>query len=192
MKKTCPKCKLLKKSSEFGSHVYCKLCAKAYICEWRRKNPEKAKAIDKKYREGNREVLRERTKRFREENPGYVAEYKNNNREKILKQQREHKREKRRLGLDYTSPEAIRRKNSKRRASKAKAEGSHSPEEFYSLCKQYGNICLKCRSSDLPLTADHVIPLSKGGSDSIENIQPLCLSCNSGKGSRIMDYRKDK
>jgi 5-methylcytosine-specific restriction endonuclease McrA len=39
------------------------------------------------------------------------------------------------------------------------------------------------------LTEDHVVPLSLGGSNDIDNIQPLCKSCNSSKRGRHIDYR---
>jgi 5-methylcytosine-specific restriction endonuclease McrA len=57
------------------------------------------------------------------------------------------------------------------------------------LLAQHGHRCLCCGASEA-LTADHVIPVSKGGSSNIENIQPLCLPCNTRKGARIIDYRK--
>ena len=57
------------------------------------------------------------------------------------------------------------------------------------LCESYGNKCLACGDTEAVLEADHVVPLIKGGSDDISNIQPLCASCNRKKFVNIKDYR---
>ena len=49
--------------------------------------------------------------------------------------------------------------------------------------------CLKCGSHD-NLTIDHVIPVSMGGTNHHSNLQLLCRSCNSIKGSYPEDYRE--
>jgi 5-methylcytosine-specific restriction endonuclease McrA len=41
------------------------------------------------------------------------------------------------------------------------------------------------------LEADHVVPLTRRGTDDIGNIQPLCGACNRKKFVAIIDYRLD-
>lgn len=46
-----------------------------------------------------------------------------------------------------------------------------------------GYKCLFCGSTD-NLAADHIIPKSKGGGNELSNLQTLCKSCNSKKGTK--------
>lgn len=46
---------------------------------------------------------------------------------------------------------------------------------------RYAYKCVAC-GSEAGLTRDHIRPLSKGGSDTEANIQPLCFACNNKKG----------
>jgi 5-methylcytosine-specific restriction protein A len=43
--------------------------------------------------------------------------------------------------------------------------------------------CKRC-GSDHKLAVDHIRPLARGGSDRITNLQTLCGSCNSSKGTK--------
>ncbi len=74
--------------------------------------------------------------------------------------------------------------NRLRRNRKLNAEGYHSEGEWETLKAQYNWTCPSCKKSEVKLTRDHIIPLTKGGSDNIENIQPLCQSCNSRKNNK--------
>jgi len=80
----------------------------------------------------------------------------------------------------------------KRRKKRLKANGgSHTAAEWAELCARYGGMCLACGSVTEQLTKDHVIPIMQGGQDCIDNLQPLCASCNSRKGGKRIDYRLD-
>jgi len=87
------------------------------------------------------------------------------------------------------NPEAINAMHSRRRTRKTEAGGSYTAAEWKALVNHFGNKCLCCGRTDVKLTADHVIPISKGGSSFIENMQPLCRSCNSRKKDKTIDYR---
>lgn len=58
------------------------------------------------------------------------------------------------------------------------------------ILKKYGYKCVKCNSKE-ELTIDHIKPYSKGGDENLNNLQPLCKSCNSVKGIKTIDYRND-
>lgn len=63
--------------------------------------------------------------------------------------------------------------------------------QWRALKARYGWRCLCCGRAEplIKLTPDHVLPLALGGTNAIENIQPLCYSCNASKKDRYIDYR---
>lgn len=50
-------------------------------------------------------------------------------------------------------------------------------------------VCLRCGTNEY-LTLDHIKPVSKGGENTIENLQTLCRSCNSFKRDFEIDFRR--
>lgn len=55
----------------------------------------------------------------------------------------------------------------------------------------YGNVCHLC---GLPgaTTADHVLPRSRGGDNSIDNLRPAHKSCNFSRGNMSIEEWKRK
>lgn len=75
---------------------------------------------------------------------------------------------------------------------KKNADGTHTRGEWIEKLRDYKK-CPECqrpwstisprpdRRYKFVWTKDHIIPLNQGGTDNIDNIQPLCYQCNFGK-----------
>jgi hypothetical protein len=76
----------------------------------------------------------------------------------------------------------------KRKTAILKNGGSHTLQEWNELKRKYNYTCPHCgkKEPEIKLTQDHIIPLSKGGSNDIKNIQPLCKKGNSIKNAKIL------
>lgn len=50
-------------------------------------------------------------------------------------------------------------------------------------------ICQYCsaKSPDVPLEIDHIIPISKNGTNAIENLITACFDCNRGKSNGLLE-----
>lgn len=178
--KQCIKCG---KEKDGSHHSWCKACNNEYLRKYYEENKEKVKERRRKYREENKEKVNEYLRKWREENKEKASEYSR----KWYEENKEHVR-KRSLAWSEKNPDKRRAIAHARRAREMNAEGRFTDDEFTALCESYGNKCLRC-GCEGKLTADHVVPLVAGGTNKIDNIQPLCKSCNSSKGTKIVDYR---
>lgn len=207
------------RSRKDGYSEMCKVCKQRFCSEYEAKNKEKVKLKQDNYRAKNREKLRMSGREYRQQNIEKVKEsnrrYGRDNKEKIKEisrkyYQQEHVKERMRLykrthyNKEHCTQKARewRKRNSdlyleqarvskqKRRARLYKTGGSFTKQEWRSLCERYNHTCLCCNVRGIKLTADHIMPVSRGGSSNIDNIQPLCASCNSSKGTKHIDYRQ--
>lgn len=62
--------------------------------------------------------------------------------------------------------------------------GRLGDDEWQMVLKSHNNACAICGAVE-NISIDHIVPLSKGGTNTIDNVQPLCRSCNSRKGNRV-------
>lgn len=76
------------------------------------------------------------------------------------------------------------------KARRRGAIGKFTFAEWKTMIVQYNYTCPCCHRSEpkIKLTIDHIIPIARGGSNNAENIQPLCVSCNSKKHAKTIKY----
>src|SRR4051812_18725724 len=68
----------------------------------------------------------------------------------------------------------------KRKGRMAAVEHDLSPDQWATLQELWSG-CAYCGATDRPLQRDCVLPISRGGRYTLDNIVPACRSCNASK-----------
>ena len=173
--------------------------AKAYTRAWRKKHPEKAAEYWRESRRKNPDKKRQYSKDWRAKN-------RMKDRENSRRARKKNPEKAKAAVRDWAKrhPEKIRMYCRNRRALLIGAVGAFTNQQWVALKDKYNRKCLCCGKTELRLSKealvlspDHILPLSKGGSNNIDNIQPLCHGrykgavggCNEKKGTKTIDYR---
>jgi 5-methylcytosine-specific restriction endonuclease McrA len=167
---------------------------RVYDRQQREANPEKFREKNRRYREAHPDAVREGHLRSRAANPRTQAIREQSKRwsdahpEKVSEYSRRWRETNREAAMEV-----------RRRYEARKAGVPHLPwttrgildrDEW--MCLLVACLCPSGREIDPSVahrtrwagTADHIIPISKGGADTPDNLQAAHLACNSSKGNR--------
>lgn len=172
----CPKCKKYKNKAYFytdsskrspsGYDVYCKDCDKQrkLVKNLSSKALKAKKERDTRYAENNRESESKRKLRL-------YHKLKNTPKWRVTKA----------------------RKDSKRRSNITNSVNDLTCMDIAELLAIQENKCASCNTKfnkTNRYTIDHIVPVSKGGGLTFNNVQLLCKHCNCSKGAKTILYRK--
>lgn len=198
------------KNKSDGLNHLCKDCDTLYKRNYYKKNIvfkiKKVKHAKEYYKKNKVRIgirMKEYNKRNRLKNNAYGKEHYKKNKEKInercrIYHQNNKEREKENHRIwKLNHKDLVTEQNYRRRIDKLGAEGSHIKKEWERKKKEYNYRCAYCGIHEnvlkneykckkwWKLTKDHITPLTKNGTDYIDNIVPACISCNTIKHNRI-------
>jgi 5-methylcytosine-specific restriction endonuclease McrA len=170
--------------------------------QYREANKEKLAEQKKQYINANQEIVKARKKRHYESRKEYYAEL---NKQRYLRNKDEHNKatskyheankdkiaEQKKQYYQTPKGKAVEKAHKhNRRAQKINNGGRHTAQDILNLFTLQSGKCPYC-SVELSSTkrnsfhVDHVIPISKGGSNGPENLQLLCPTCNLSKRAKL-------
>lgn len=186
--KTCIKCGVEKPAESFspeprmkdGRCSHCKECRAEHARLYRKTNPEAVARNRRRYDQTDAGIKAERKRLYCHTHREEIAErkrlYYQANREAIAERQRLHQQNNRDLYCAY---------NRNRRARQQNASGSHTAADVAAQRSRQKGKCYWCgKKVGDDYHVDHVVPLSKGGSNGPENIVIACAACNLSKGAK--------
>lgn len=149
---------------------------------WLAEHKEQVRASDIAYRAAHADELREKQREYNASEAGKA---------RAARYASKHIQERRELARAYRqTPKGVivHRVTERKRRQEKRAGGTLDNAAFYAKCADLQWHCQIC-GKELTIenvTIDHIVPISKGGTNAIENLQPLCMRCNNIKSDKPM------
>jgi len=176
------------------------MCVRQRAQEYAKTHREQRKAYQKRWVENNREYINAKKRAYYQANPRrhHESQYKWNrkNYERLIQYWKTWRKQNPEKVAQYgrswrrRNPEKVRKQwlrgDSIRRARKLNASGSFTATDIDIQYQKQGGLCWWCgKELHNKYHIDHVIPLSRGGSNYPENLVCACAHCNLSKGSKL-------
>lgn len=170
-----------------GLNNKCKSCVKQKNKKSRELHLEERRAHDRQYHHEHKQEDLERKRmwrannqeRYKEYNRQYNHKYYEEHKESIAEQKQQYRQE---------HPEIMHACNNNRRARELNAEGKITKELIEEKLKYYNYCCMYCGEyCGDNYHIEHILPLSRGGSNLPDNIGIACPHCNTRKGSKTYE-----
>lgn len=177
---------------------------RALVAAWQEANRDRCRELSRNWHHKNRDKAIEKSRQYYWDNRNDALQkhklWEAENRDVVRRLAREtYERNKGRYQEKNrnhyaANKELYRARDRNRQALELSCDGSHTAQEILDLFdRQYGLCAIPhCReplqtSGKDKFHADHMVPLSRGGSNGIGNIQLTCPTCNKQKGAKTME-----
>lgn len=147
------------------------------MAEWHSKNKDKQRTYSKNYRLRNKEKIKQINREWYRNNKHKRAQYYKKNKDYILKRTAKRRKD---------NPLISRVHSHKYRQKKKLLKSNFTIDQWRECLTHFNHQCAYCDCTE-KLEQEHVIPVSKGGHYTADNIIPACRSCNASKNNKSLE-----